>query len=142
MAHQLPATAAAATTTATATAIGGDLFTAGDAINTLSHHAPSLVSFYARSTCCPSRLFLVILCTLHYFGIRKPCQAGSVLECPDGYGGSLLIRIQNMAATGESIADSHGIIEFRFDPSLHGLDISRFLTTPFSSLALTPTQPT
>lgn len=28
-------------------------------------------------------------------------QAGSVLECPDGFGGSLLIRLQNMSATGE-----------------------------------------
>eukprot|EP00804_Cyclotella_cryptica_P020185 CCRYP_010885-RA/>CCRYP_010885-RA protein AED:0.28 eAED:0.28 QI:67/1/1/1/1/1/3/2272/282 len=64
MAQQQQATTAAV---AAATATGGDLFTTGDAINNLSHHAPSL--------------------------------AGSVLECPDGYGGSLLIRIQNMAAT-------------------------------------------
>ncbi|KAL7550316.1 hypothetical protein ACHAWF_013555 [Thalassiosira exigua] len=28
-------------------------------------------------------------------------QAGSVLECPDGFGGSLLIRIQNMSASAD-----------------------------------------
>jgi len=119
MAHQQQATATAA---AAATATGSDLFTTGDAINNLSHHAPSLVSSCAlwpvsagrrlscpmiddtSCTCCSSLLFLLKLCTFHYFLIRKPCQAGSVLECPDGHGGSLLIRIQNMAATGESIA--------------------------------------
>jgi hypothetical protein len=34
---------------------------------------------------------------------KQKLQAGSVLECPDGYGGSLLIRIQNMAATGKNL---------------------------------------
>jgi len=32
---------------------------------------------------------------------QAPSLAGSVLECPDGFGGSLLIRIQNMSATAD-----------------------------------------
>lgn len=32
---------------------------------------------------------------------HTPSVAGSVLECPDGFGGSLLIRLQNMSATAD-----------------------------------------
>ncbi|KAL3799189.1 hypothetical protein ACHAW5_005466 [Stephanodiscus triporus] len=32
---------------------------------------------------------------------HTPSLAGSVLECPDGFGGSLLIRLQNMSATAD-----------------------------------------
>jgi hypothetical protein len=32
---------------------------------------------------------------------HTPSLAGSVLECADGFGGTLLIRLQNMSATGK-----------------------------------------
>eukprot|EP00571_Detonula_confervacea_P013492 CAMPEP_0172306098 /NCGR_PEP_ID=MMETSP1058-20130122/7237_1 /TAXON_ID=83371 /ORGANISM="Detonula confervacea, Strain CCMP 353" /LENGTH=288 /DNA_ID=CAMNT_0013017879 /DNA_START=24 /DNA_END=890 /DNA_ORIENTATION=+ len=32
---------------------------------------------------------------------HTPSLAGSVLECPDGFGGTLLIRLQNMSATAD-----------------------------------------
>ena len=33
---------------------------------------------------------------------HAPSLAGSVIEAPDGLGGTTLIRIQNMSSTGES----------------------------------------
>lgn len=33
---------------------------------------------------------------------HTPSLAGSVLECADGFGGTLLIRLQNMSATGKA----------------------------------------
>jgi hypothetical protein len=34
---------------------------------------------------------------------HAPSAAGSVIEAPDGLGGTILIRIQNIASTGEFI---------------------------------------
>ena len=36
-----------------------------------------------------------------YSPLDSSTQAGSVLECPDGFGGSLLIRLQNMSSTAD-----------------------------------------
>lgn len=70
----------------------------------LSQHTPSLVrgvvgvlvSWQFLST-----YSLIQRLNFFFFLITLELQTGSVLECPDGHGGSLLIRIQNMSCTGE-----------------------------------------
>ena len=63
----------------------------------LSQHTPSLVRYQDML---PFHLMIPLNTQNNHLNL-KFLQAGSVLECPDGHGGSLLIRIQNMACTGK-----------------------------------------
>ena len=64
----------------------------------LSQHLPNLVSYLSIV----SSISLILLSKhLSLSNDNDISQAGSVLNVPDNFGGSLLIRIQNMSATGK-----------------------------------------
>ena len=76
---------------------------------------------------------------------HTPSLAGSVLECADGFGGTLLIRLQNMSATGKAFCRRFspciafvGIIIIIVQYSLPSLSVRHLFSFNIFALPLPP----